>query len=39
VVNGGSVSDQARENFFNGVHEPARRANTNLFDGKTLLYL
>src|SRR5436309_2862670 len=39
VVNGGSVSDQARENFFNGIHEPARRANTNLFDGKTLLYL
>lgn len=39
VVNGGSLSDQARDNFFNGIHEPARKANTNVFDGKALVYL
>lgn len=39
IVNGGGISDQARETFFNGIHEPARKANTQLIDGKALLYL
>jgi len=39
VVNGGSISDQAKDHFFNGIHNPTERVNTRLLDGKALIAL
>jgi hypothetical protein len=39
VANAGSISDQAKEAFFAGLHQPSARANSRLLDGKGIIAL
>lgn len=39
AVNGGAISDQARQNFFNDAAQEGRRPHVRLLDGKQLLAL